>query len=223
MKNQCTLAGSCLLASFFLTLCPFSPVDLTEAQEQQPPVEVTVYLTAEKKACAPDGYSDKFHARTSKCAPLIYEKLDAYEFGHPIYAKVPPECLPLGDLAEHIKRATQDCPIEKYCEDPERRKAIVLVFDFGKANARGRKVKFIRDIPKRLEKHFEMDPYKGTYVAKGTLDQGGHWINHQRADLFLPDYDVTWTLDVDNHIFKLGTREGIKNEATGEWTCDDNN
>jgi hypothetical protein len=198
-------------------------MDLAEAQDQQPPVEVTVYLTDEKKACAPNGYSDRFHARTSKCEPLIYEKLDAYEFGKPIYAKVPPECLPLGDLAEHIQRVTQDCPIEKYCKDPERRKAIVLVFDFGVKNSKGRNVKFIRDIPKRLEKHFEMDPYKGTYVAKGTLDQGGHWINHQRADLFLPDYGVTWTLDVDGHIFKLGTRKGTKNEATGEWKCDDAN
>jgi hypothetical protein len=66
-----------------------------------------------------------------------------------------------------------------------------------------------------------MDPQRGTYVARGTLDQGGHWINHQRADLFLPDYGVKWTLDVDNHILKLGTREGIQDKATGEWKCDD--
>ena len=223
MNHKFMKAGILLLTIHFLFVSDFFVIDLADAQEQQPLVKVSVYLTAEKKACAPDGYSDRFHARTSKCDPLIYEKLDAYKFGEPIYAKVPPECLPLGELAERIKAATQDCPIEKYCKDPELRKAIVLVFYFAMKNPKGRKVKFIRDIPSRLEKHFEMDPYKGTYIAKGTLDQGGHWINHQRADLFLPDYGVKWTLDVDGQIFKIGTRKGTRVNATGEWKCDEGN
>ena len=223
MDNQFIKSGIFHLMIFFLFISELLIIDFADAQQEQPPVEVSVYLTEEKKACAPNGYSDKFHARTSKCDPLIFEKLNSYEFGEPIYARVPPECLPLGELAERIKEATQDCPIEKYCEDPELRKAIVLVFYFGMENPKNRLVKFIRDIPARLEKHFEMDPYKGTYIAKGTLDEGGHWINHQRADLFLPDYGVKWTLDVDGHIFKIGTKKGIKVNETGEWKCNEEN
>ena len=223
MDNLFIKTGVFLLMLYFFLISPFFLSDSADAQQGMPPVEVSVYLTEEKKACAPNGYPDKFHARTSKCDPLIFEKLESYEFGEPIYTRVPPHCLPLGELAERIKEATRDCPIEKYCKDPELRKAIVLVFYFAMENPKGRIVKFIRDIPSRLEKHFEMDPYKGTYIAKGTLDQGGHWINHQRADLFLPDYGVKWILDVDGHIYRIGTEKGTKVNETGGWKCNEEN
>jgi hypothetical protein len=90
-------AGVFLAAIYFLFISQLFIIDFADAQQEKPPVEVSVYLTEEKKACAPNGYSDKFHARTSKCDPLIFEKLDTYEFGEPIYARVPPECLPLGE------------------------------------------------------------------------------------------------------------------------------
>jgi hypothetical protein len=187
-------------------------------------VSVSVYLTEEKKACWPDGYPKKARARKRACQrPIIYEKLDSYDFGKPIYTSVPPECLPLGNLAEKIKQATEECPVEKYCTDPERRKAIILVFDFQMKNPQGHEVKFIREIPQDLEQYFEMDPYKGTYVAEGTLDVGGHWINHQRADLFLPEYGVEWTLEVDGNFYEIGTRKGVKVNETGEWKCEPDN
>jgi hypothetical protein len=216
-------AGMFLLILYFLLISPFFPSDSADAQQGVPPVEVSVYLTEEKKACAPNGYSDKLHTRKRNCNPLIYEKLESYEFGEPIYARVPPECLPLGELAERIREATQDCPIDKYCTDPELRKAIVLVFYFGIDNPKDRSVEFIREIPTRLEKHFLEDEAKGTYVAEGTLDQGGHWINHQRADLFLPDYGVRWILDVDGNIYTIGTKKGTKVNETGEWKCNEEN
>jgi hypothetical protein len=84
-------------------------------------------------------------------------------------------------------------------------------------------VEFIREIPTRLEKHFAQDGAKGTYIAEGTLDQGGHWINHQRADLFLPDYGVRWILDVDGNFYTIGTRKGTKVNATGKWKCSEEN
>lgn len=201
-------------ALYFLVISQLITIDFVNAQEEQRQVEVSVYLTEEKKACTPDGYA-------APCDPLIYEKLDSYEFGEPIYARVPPECLPLGELAERIKEATEDCPIEKYCKDPVLRKAIVLVFYFHLDHPKGRKVEFIREIPPRLEKYFELDQLKGIYVAEGTLDHGGHWINHQRADLFLPDYGVRWILDVDSDIYRIGTRKGFQVKETGEWKCDE--
>lgn len=219
MDNQSIKAGAYILMPFFFLISQQLLCDSAYAQQRKPPVEVSVYLTEEKKACAPDGYPDKFYARKNACKPLIYEKLESYEFGKPIYARVPPECLPLGELAELIKEATQDCPIEKYCKDPEMRKAIVLVFYFPTKNPKGHELSLIRKIPSRLEKYFEMDPYKGEYIAKGTLDQGGHWINHQRADLFLPDYGVKWILKVDEHTYKIGTKKGFKKKETGEWEC----
>ena len=214
-------AGVFLWMLYFLLISPFYPNNSADAQQEMPPVEVSVYLTEEKKACAPDGYPDKLHAGTRKCAPILYEKLDSYKFGKPIYTRVPPQCLPLGELAERIREATQDCPIDKYCTDPELRKAIVLVFYFGLESARGRKVEFIRDIPPELEKHFVEDEAKGTYFADGTLDQGGHWINHQRADLFLPEHGVTWILDVAGNIYTLGTKKGTKDKETGVWKCNE--
>ena len=206
---------------YLLWLCLFLIAQLflgvyLNAQQEKPPVEVSVYLTEEKKACAPDGYPDKFRARKSACEPIIYEKLESYEFGKPIFTKVPPESLPLGELAERIKEATRNCPIEKYCEDPDLRKAIVLVFNFPMESPGGSKVSIIREIPSRLEKYFEMDPRKGKYVASGTLDVGGHWINHQRADLFLPDYGVKWILKLDENIYKIGTAEGSFKPETNE-------
>lgn len=223
MDNQFIKASVFLGVLYFLLISAFYPSDSADAQQEMPPVEVSVYLTEEKKACAPDGYPNKLHARTRKCAPLIYEKLDSYKFGEPIYTRVPPQCLPLGELAERIREATQDCPIDKYCTDPELRKAIVLVFYFGIVNPKGRRVEFIREIPTRLEKHFAQDGAKGTYIAEGTLDQGGHWINHQRADLFLPDYGVRWILDVDGNFYTIGTRKGTKVNATGKWKCSEEN
>ncbi len=224
MNNQFIKAAVFLLALNFLLISQFLAYDFADAQQGKPSVEVSVYLTEEKKACWPDGYPEKPRARKRACKrSIIYEKLDSYEFGEPIYTSVPPECLPLGELAEKIKQATLDCPIDKYCTDPELRKAIVLVFHFRMENPQGREVKFIRDIPQELEQYFEMDRYKGTYIADGTLDQGGHWINHQRADLFLPDYGVEWILDVDGHIYEIGTKKGTKINDTGEWKCNQEN
>jgi len=219
LDNQSIKAGIFIWMAYFFLISQFLIRDSAFAQQEKPQVLVSVYLTEEKKACAPNGYPDKLRARENACEPLIYEKLESYEFGKPIYTRVPPECLPLGELAERIKEATQDCPIEKYCKDPEMRKAIVLVFYFPTENPKGHELSLIREIPSRLEKYFEMDPLKGKYVAKGILDQGGHWINHQRADLFLPDYGVKWILKVDQHIYKIGTKKGFKIKESGEWEC----
>jgi hypothetical protein len=211
------------LTSYILLISQLLFSDSVSAQQGKPQVLVSVYLTEEKKACAPNGYPDKFYDKKNACEPLFYEKLESYEFGRAIYARVPPECLPLGELAELIKEATQNCPIEKYCKDPELRKAIVLAFYFPAENPKGLEISLIRESPSRLEKYFNMDPSKGMYVAKGTLDQGGHWINHQRADLFLPDYAVNWILKVDEHIYKMGTKKGIRNKEAGEWVCSEEN
>ena len=224
MDNQVIKANTLVLMLSSILVALLFTIDSADAQQDEDKVEVSVYLTEEKKACWPDGYPNKPRDRERACQrPIIYEKLDSYGFGKPIYTSVPPECLPLGDLVEQIKQVTQECPIEKYCTDPALRKAIVLVFHFQMDNLVGREVKFIRNIPQDLEQHFELDPYKGTLIAEGILDQGGHWINHQRADLFLPEYGVEWTLDVGGKEYEIGTREGVKIEGTGKWQCLDDN
>jgi len=223
LDYQSIKAAVIILALYFFLILQLFLNDSAYAQQEKPKVEVSVYLTEEKKACAPNGYPDKLRARENACEPLLYEKLESYEFDRPVYTSVPPECLPLGELAELIKEATRDCPIEKYCKDPKMRKAIVLVFYFPTENPKGHEMSLIRKIPSRLEKYFEMDPFKGEYIAKGTLDQGGHWINHQRADLFLPDYGVKWILKVDKHIYKIGTKKGIKKKDAEEWECSEEN
>lgn len=223
MDYQSIKAAVIIFSLYFFLILQLLLSNSAHAQQGKPQVEVSVYLTEEKKACAPNGYPDKLHARKNACEPIIYEKLESYEFGRPVYTSVPPECLPLGELAELIKAATQNCPIEKYCKDPELRKAIVLVFYFPEKNPKGFELSLIREIPSRLEKYFNMDPLKGMYIARGTLDQGGHWINHQRADLFLPDYGVKWILKVDDHIYKLGTKKGIKKKDAEEWECSEEN
>jgi hypothetical protein len=62
-----------------------------------------------------------------------------------------------------------------------------------------------RKIPKDLESHFQKYPSFGKYSARGKLDEGGQWINHQRADLFLPGYGVERILTADKYSWTLLT------------------
>lgn len=175
------------------------------AQNGDPLVDVSVYWVKETVACAPHGYSSSYavDVEGKKCAPLSIEQLS--KFGQAVAVKVPPKSIPLDFIGDLVDDYRKKCTLKEPCKDPEDRYVLVLAFKFKIKMAKGTIVSLERKIPDSLLNYFSEDKKKGTYYVEHELDQGGHWINHQRADLFLPGYKVQWTLKADGHSWELGT------------------
>jgi hypothetical protein len=175
------------------------------SQDERPVVLVTVIFAKEIEVCAPNGYASNYdrqdHRR--KCNPLDFEKLS--ELGITVAHKLPPEKIPLKELFRLVNWYSDKCTIKEPCKDPNDRYSIVMAFEFQMQKTKGVEITLERKIPKDLESHFEEDPNFGNYSARGKLDEGGHWINHQRADLFLPGYGVEWVLTADTYSWTLLT------------------
>jgi hypothetical protein len=179
------------------------------SQNEKPPEAdalVTVFFVKETEACPPNGYPSNYDSSDEKryCEKLDLEKLKI--LGKPVADSVPPERIPLGYIEELVDDYRKDCPLKDPCKDPNDRYSIVLAFEFKFKPTKGVDVTLERQIPDHLQPHFGEH---GNYRAKGTLDHGGHWINHQRADLFLPGYDVKWELTAGGHSWTLGTKDPV--------------
>jgi hypothetical protein len=175
------------------------------SQNEDHLVEVSVYWVKETIACAPNGYSSGYtvDAEGKKCAPLSVGQLS--KFGQAVAVKVPPKSIPLDFIGDLVDDYRKKCTLKDPCKDPEDRYVLVLAFKFKIKKPKGTIVSLERRIPDSLLNYFSEDKKKGTYYVEHELDQGGHWINHQRADLFLPGYKVQWTLKADGRSWELGT------------------
>jgi hypothetical protein len=194
LRGQKMMALALLLALFSLL-----GAEECYAQTEKPHVVVTVIFAKETIVCAPNGYASNDENQDNKrqCNPLYYDKLD--ELGITVAHELPPTEIPLQELFQLVDMYSEKCTLELPCKDPEERYAIVLAFKFQMQQTTGVEVSLKRKLPD------EIDPGVGEYDASGILDEGGHWINHQRADLFLPGYGVEWILTAGEHSWALLT------------------
>ena len=62
-------------------------------------------------------------------------------------------------------------------------------------------------LSKDIEDYFKEFPKKKVNVkVEDTLDFGGKWLHHQRADLFLPGHKVKWILTAGSYCWTFGTK-----------------
>ena len=194
-----------ILFVIFCGLFTLSAGEECYSQDERPVILVTVIFAKETEVCAPNGYASNYDRQDKqrKCDPLYFDKLS--ELGITIAHKLPPEEIPLKELFRLVNWYSDKCTIKEPCKDPHDRYSIVMAFEFQMQKTKGIEITLERKIPKDLESHFQEDPNFGKYSARGKLDEGGHWINHQRADLFLPGYGVEWILKADTFSWTLLT------------------
>lgn len=167
-----------------------------------PDVSVTLFMVAESLACRPHGYS--VGRKSSSCDPwaiddfLSYAKSQRLE---PVINQVPPQNMSLKHLRTAIESYSNRCSIEttkQYCTgSADDRRAILIVIKTdmppGQPISISRKQSHTSDIP----------PYK----VSGQLQPSSRWLNHQRADAFLPKKSIKWNLQIGEHCWPLGTKE----------------
>ena len=165
-------------------------VEVASQADERPLVLVDLYVTDERRVC-PNGYQSVSNGQ-SRCPELSYEMIREWEADEQITAvtsQVPPEEVSLGSLRTAIENYARRCPRRSPCTDPQndRRKAVILVFQFNLLNPKGVPLSFMRT----TDDLRMIPPYP---VTTGQLSTCGRWINHQRADAFLPNYRVKWIL-----------------------------
>lgn len=181
-----TLAAVSRLASFSGLLILASA---SFAQPEKPKVTVTVFLVDELMACRPSGYAnDDDRTGHSRCDPLSFEDLDAWEeLGYePILRGMPPEKVSLGRLIDAIDDYRKVCGPNHPCLTASERKAIVLALELEGGDEVSPQIHLARVPPP--------DSKIPAYETGGRLSPQGRWITHQRADVFLPAYNVRWVL-----------------------------
>ena len=185
----------------FVSFC-LAPLPLS-AQVEKPDVRVSLYFVREAEACRPDGYPDVGMETSVPCEPLTFGDLETMVRRNEVTRVqhgIPPEALRLGEeLLDSVDAYREDCPLTSPCLEPKRRYAVILEFEV--------------DVPDpvdyRIAIHRKPPPGSRVlpYSATGALSERGRWINHQRADVFLPGYGVRWELDVGSWSWDLGTMQ----------------
>ena len=184
-----------------LLLC-VTPMSV-HAQGARPNVFVSMYFVGERVACPPDGYDESGRGTRTCRRQLTFdalEELTEQGIATPVQQSIPPEQLRLGaSLLDSIEAFSDDCTIDTPCtEQPERRYSIVLAFEVdGVQDFDGHEIEIRRVLPGTSQFN--------EYTSSGNLSEQGRWINHQRADIFLPSYGVRWELQLDEWTWNLGT------------------
>lgn len=183
------------LALVFLCITPSS----LPAQIERPEVLVSLYFVGEVEACRPAGYPSGMETSV-RCEPLTFEDLEAM-VRRPEVTRVqhgiPPEQLRLGEeLLDSIDAYRDDCPLTRPCSHPSRRYVVILAFEVDVSDPVDYEITIRREPPRGSR----VEPYSAT----GALSGRGRWINHQRADVFLPAYGVRWRLDIGSWSWDLG-------------------
>ncbi len=187
------IASAALLPLFNLTLA--TPV-FAQEETGQPRVMMTMLLVEEKCACRDNGYLTYDNDEPSRCKPFSAKDIPTLE-GEALVdiqtEPVPPSEVKLGnDLYQQLN--TYSTTGKSTAED---RRAIVLVFKWdgpqsGKVTLQ--RVSEYGDIP--------------GMTWKGVLRGEKLWINHERADAFLPGYGLKWilTLGKNTWVFETGVK-----------------
>lgn len=179
--------------------------NMTMAQERRtkPTVRVSMYYAAETDVCRPDGYSDSSNDAKSKCERLDFDRLEVMRrdgVAVSVQNQIPPEELRLGsDLLDSIDAFTDECSPTNPCSNPSRRYSLILAFDVDIASPETYAITIHRTPPEESP----FDPYSNA----GQLSPAGRWINHQRADVFLPSNRVRWQIEIGDWSWNLGTVE----------------
>lgn len=171
-----------------------------------------MYLVKETTVC-PGGYRsyrDKDDSGKRCGEPIKYDQLKELSYlGVSLAKSVPPEKIPLDEISKRLSEYSRyDCPLEDPCEDPNKRWSIVLAFEFQMKDPKGETVTLQRIVPESIiEDYFKEFPQQKVNVkVEDTLDFGGRWLHHQRADLFLPGHKVEWRLTAGSYCWKFGTK-----------------
>jgi len=162
-----------------------------EKVSEQPRVTMTIFLVPETVACRGSSYpgpceswkySEIEELRKGRIGRVIGEK-----------ANVLPGVVTLGaEILDRVSRYSQVNPAERSLKD---RRAILILFDWNKTLGTQNKPAFVsltRESPSD-----NVPPAK--QVIPGSLRGYRTWIYHERADSFLPEYKVKWTLKVANY------------------------
>ena len=169
------------------------------AQIERPEVRVSLYFVGEAEACRPAGYPSGMETSVP-CEPLTFQDLEAMVRRTEVTRvqhRIPPEQLRLGEeLLDSIDAYREDCPLASPCLQPNRRYAVILAFEVDVPDP----VDFEIAIRRKPPPGSRVKPYSAT----GALSARGRWINHQRADVFLPAYGVRWQLDIGSWSWDLG-------------------
>lgn len=158
-----------------------------DVKNHQTPLSLTLFLVKETEACRPNGYRSDNAGQNSQCAPLtVRGDISAWKSSRvpQTVEKIPPTDISLGnnigDLLDDYCNAYPDAP----SVDPKKRKAIVILFDFGTSK------NFTVSLARKNRNgsgNFSNKTWTGTAVH-------GRWVHHERADAFIPSNKAEWTL-----------------------------
>ena len=168
---------------------------IVEVAESQPTVRVTLLIVPEREACKPGGYPHYEEDRAATCTPVEAGEVERWkQRWHYIEQDIPPSRVSLGPEFLEILASYLDLKIGKL--PPDERRAMVLMFEWRTPQSG---VVTLRRPP-------GSDVPQGTW--KKTLQSERRFINHQRADIFSPGYQVEWTLLAGGHtwVFTTGGR-----------------
>ena len=197
MKKPIRTASRCWKPVVFLFLCVVPTFG--HAQAEKPEVTVSMYFASETDACPPSGYRASAAEAQSSCRSLTFDNLEAMVADgttRTVQQRIPPERLRLGErLLDSIDAYVDECPIREPCLDASRRYSIILTFEV--ADVVNREITITRVPPE--------DSQVPPYSFRGELSPQGRWIDHQRADTFLPSYRVRWRLEIGQWTWRLGT------------------
>jgi hypothetical protein len=191
---------SCLAILAFIISIFFYPPYNSGAQEEkpEPKVKLTLLLLRERDACPPKGYVNYDREETSNCQPWGREDLPALEKKAKCKIQteyIPPSKVRLGKgiyyFLDTYRTVDKSAAANRY--------ALLLVFEWDRPQVGPITLK--RTINREYADFPEM-------IWTGSLAQHSLWINHQRADAFLPGYKVEWTLKEGGYtwIFKTGRK-----------------
>jgi hypothetical protein len=204
--NLCCIT---IFAVFIILLFSVALAYTCEEKEgvgKKPEVTVTLYYVPEKFACRHTGYANGL-AQGSPCKKWTIEEFlaKAERDDHmPVFSKVPPSEIKLERLFGRISNYSKSCSkedLEEYCMNVDDRRSIVMIFTVHIDNPEGLQIS-LRRLPSARSKIPGQQKTKRPY----TLQAGGRWLTHQRADVFLPSKFFSWCLAIGDWRWVLGSK-----------------
>ena len=199
--RQLTVIATFLLSSFVAHIAYGQACRFDEETHNNPVVRVSLYLINETEACRPWGYAKQCDGWR------IDEFLNFAEQNKlkPVFSRVPPEQISLQHLTDAIISYSNRCSVESlkmYCMEPKSRKSVVLFIETNLKDNLPISISRLRSNHSKLPK----------YTREGELEYRGRWLNHQRADAFLPKNEIEWKLKIGNNKWLFGTQEEYNNQ-----------
>ena len=174
--------------------------DSEQVADARPRVCISVFLLEETEACRPRGYASRKEG--SNCEVWEIDEFLKYAEKKklkPVYNLVPPQDISLDHLSEAIRRYSNRCSredLKDFCTDPNNRKSVLLIIETDMQPG------LLIGISRLRSDSSDIPPYR----QMDMLQPSGRWLNHQRADAFLPKKNFTWRLQIGDRMWTLGTK-----------------